>query len=521
MAAGNWISFEGRKYVVAPGERALDAMLRQGAPVKFSCRKGTCRSCMLQAASGDPGPEAVERLPQDLRELGFFLPCCATNVDQVDAKTPDLSLCTHEAVLSEKTFAAPDILVLKFELVNDTPWQAGQLIGLMNDAGDVRSYSIVSLKNDYLLEIHVRIYKDGKVSSWAADVLKTGQTVRFQGPSGDFIYNATNMADRPLVLVGTGTGAGVLFGLVRQALADGHMAPIHLYLGGRKAQDLYLGDRLNLLPADKVTIVQAASREDVGGQPARRITDVAFDEQKDLTESNLFICGAPDMVETARVRAMAAGASLDRIYADPFDAPEPYKTNEVAKLTSLKPDLELWEALGKGQKLSVILNEFYTAVYEDPQLAPFFHRVTKQRAVEKQYNFLQDILSGTKLYFGEKPFNAHHWMVISNELFDYRERLFFNVVRRYGISEKLIHRWSAIHELFRRDIVKSAARGILRDGEEVHLEGFTREKMDIASVCDGCMEEINAGDEVLMHSRTGEVFCVKCEAKDVEEEFAA
>ncbi len=511
MSSGNWIEFEGRKYVVAPGERALDAMLRQGAPVNFSCRKGTCRSCMLQAVSGDPGVAATKNLPQEYRDLGFFLSCMAEQVDHLVAQRPDLSQCAQEAVVVDKINAAPDIVILRLEPATEFTWQPGQTIGLMNSNDDVRIYSLVSGKVDYFLELHIRIYKEGAISGWV-DQLSPGDNLRFQGPTGGFFYS-DQMADRPLLLIGTGTGGGVLTGLAKDALAKGHRGPIHLYLGGRTSDDLYLSDHLKELPSDRVSVVQCASREGVTDRPAQRITEVAFNNHSDLTETEIFLCGNPDMIETARVEAMRRGANLDRLHSDPFEPPEPYKTTENQKIASIKPDPEMWEALGQGEKLTEILTEFYTALFEDPRLSPFFHRTTKQRAIEKQYSFLQDLFHGTRLFFGEKPFNSHHWMVISDELFNYRERMFFNVVRRHGIAEHLIHRWAAIHEMFRREIVKSAPRGILHNGKEVNLEGYSHETLDIGSVCDGCHEEVMQGDTVLMHIRTGEIFCERCEGK--------
>lgn len=41
-------------------------------------------------------------------------------------------------------------------------------------------------------------------------------------------------------------------------------------------------------------------------------------------------------------------------------------------------------------------------------------------------------------FFGLKPFNVHHWTIISAELFDYREALLGQFLREYGLSESLI-----------------------------------------------------------------------------------
>lgn len=203
-------------------------------------------------------------------------------------------------------------------------------------------------------------------------------------------------------------------------------------------------------------------------------------------------------------------AALERIVSDPFVSPIAYQPKDAEKLRKVAPDPELWAALGQGTRLLAILEDFYTRLYADPRLSPFFHRVTKARAVEKQYAFLQQVFTGQRSYFGEKPFNAHHWMVISDELFDHREALFFATVRAHGLSEPLIARWAAFHEMFRRELVKAAPRGHMRGGVEHDLEGYQDEVVSVGTVCDACGTEVREGAQVRMHRRTGEIFCVDC-----------
>jgi len=164
-------------------------------------------------------------------------------------------------------------------------------------------------------------------------------------------------------------------------------------------------------------------------------------------------------------------------------------------------------------KLRAILEDFYDKVYRDEHLAPFFHRVTKDHAIGKQYAFLADLFTGRHDYFGLKPFNVHHWMVISDELFDYRERLICDVMRKHGLSEEHVRRWTALHELFRREMVKSAPRGLIVDGVEHEPEKITDEKIEVATMCDGCHEEMPEGSMGRLLWRTGELFCSQRAAK--------
>lgn len=507
-----WIRFEGEIYALAQGERALDAMLRRGAPITFSCRKGTCQSCLLQVVSGDPGADAQVGLSQEQKRLGFFLPCSATAPRELVAKRPDWSLCTSEALVIDKTEPAPGVFRLRLEPATRQPWRAGQVVGLLAPDGTRRSYSVASLADeDYYLDLHIRHYPGGKVSDWVARTLGKGDIVRLQGSGGTFYYDA-DLADTPLTLVGTGTGQGAVLAVTRDALAQGHRGGVHLVLGARQADGLYLAVEAAALAARHPTlrVSLAASREACFGHPPIRATTLAF--QGDMTDQAVFLCGAPDMVEAGRVAALAHGVALKRVFSDPFDPPEPYLTTEAAKFAALRPQPELWAELGNGARLMVMLEDFYTQVYADPRLAPFFYRTTKQRSVEKQYSFLRDVFTGTRDFFGEMPFNAHHWMVISDELFDYREELFFATVRRYGVPERFLRPWAALHELFRREIVKPEPRGQILFGVERSLEGYTTESLGVASVCDGCGGEVHEGETVQMLKRTGEIFCKHCVA---------
>jgi len=176
----------------------------------------------------------------------------------------------------------------------------------------------------------------------------------------------------------------------------------------------------------------------------------------------------------------------------------------------LAPTPELWSALKEGKLLNEILSDFYSQVFEDPQLAPFFVDSTQQRAKEKQYLFMKRIFTGENCYFGERPRNAHHWMVISDELFDYREALMENTLRKHGIAEHLIKQWRAAEEVFRKQIVKDKAFGKKVGGIEIPADGYQTDTLTVGSVCDQCEKEILSGTEVTYHVRTGKTFCPDC-----------
>jgi truncated hemoglobin YjbI len=176
----------------------------------------------------------------------------------------------------------------------------------------------------------------------------------------------------------------------------------------------------------------------------------------------------------------------------------------------LKPDPELWAALGEGEGLTEVLRDFYTRVFEDERLSVFFPHVTKDWVIEKQYSFLAAIISGEKLYFGYRPRNAHAHMVISDELFDYRESMMEDCLRRYGLAEHLIRRVRAIHEVYRKQIVKAEPWPRIIRGHKLPIDGYESLELAVGTVCDGCEGVMETGDVATYHLRTGEAYCARC-----------
>lgn len=212
-------------------------------------------------------------------------------------------------------------------------------------------------------------------------------------------------------------------------------------------------------------------------------------------------------------------AEEDMVVALPGEGPQagevlvaahPQLTEEAPREPT--PDPEMWTALGEGKLLYGILKDFYSRVYDDARLAPFFKDVTRQHSIEKQYNFLYQTFTGENVYFGERPRNAHHWMVISAELFDYRNALMQTVLREHGLPEHLMKRWEAMEESYRSVIVKERAWPKIRDGQVLPLEGYESLHLDSGTLCDGCGAELNVGEAVQYHVRLGTVYCVTCAA---------
>jgi len=522
------VFFQEKSYQCRKGETVLQVFMRHGVTVPFSCGNGICHACLQRCENGHVPPKAQKGLRETLKEQGYFLTCKCIPDNDMKITLPRDSDLFNRAVVYKKELLAPDVCRLLLEPATQLYYHAGQFINIRNQHGEVRSYSLSSVpQEDYFLEIHVKRVPEGIMSHWIFDELSENDELEFQGAMGSNYY-VQGEQHQPLLLVGTGTGLSPLLGIVRDALSSGHTGPMYLYHGSRHPQGLYLQATLKELSEQYDNfhpVLCVSERTTLENYRVGRANDIALADHADLKKWRIYLCGHPEMVEGMQQAAQAAGANPLEIHADPFwslidigntclsdsdaDAAERIRCAEIRNYPD--PDLELWKGLDEGRLLSKVLVDFYDHVYEDPLLSPFFEGATKQRLIEKQYNFMCQVLTGEDVYFGERPRNAHHWMVISDELLDHREALMEASLRRFGVPEHLVRRLRAIEEIYRKDIVKDKPWKKIVFGKELPVEGFDEMIMDDATLCDSCQQEIPVGARVQYHVRLGKVYCKECQ----------
>lgn len=313
------IRYEDREYACADNQTVLDSLLEQGTAVPHGCRSGFCQSCMMQAVTGEPGALARKGLEASLQAQGYFLPCICRPRDDLTVRLPP----TREAHVPAQVVAVEHLsgAVARLRLRPALPveFRPGQYLTVYRDRLTGRSYSLAGLPSEPDLEIHVRRMAGGIVSPWLYD-LTPGAACELGGVAGDSFY-CPGKPQQPLLLVGTGTGLAPLYGILRDALAQGHSGPIRLYHGSRHAHGLYLDAQLRALTErhPNVHYVPCVSGGEMpAGTRVGRADQMALADHRDLTGWRVFLCGHPDMVRDTRKRAFLAGAAMDSIHTDPF-----------------------------------------------------------------------------------------------------------------------------------------------------------------------------------------------------------
>ncbi|HSC82652.1 MAG TPA: sulfite reductase flavoprotein subunit alpha, partial [Pseudomonas sp.] len=151
--------------------------------------------------------------------------------------------------LNPGSSGAPTFL-LRLQAPDGVQWQAGDLLEVLphNDAGQgPRDYSIASLPHDGALELLVRQERrsDGRIglaSAWLSIDAQPGEMLRARLRRNSSFHAPAD--DRPLLLIGNGSGLAGLRSLLKERIAAGRQRNWLLFGERNAAHDFYCRDEL-------------------------------------------------------------------------------------------------------------------------------------------------------------------------------------------------------------------------------------------------------------------------------------
>lgn len=301
----------GQAYPVNPGSNLLDALLEAGIAVPYSCRAGSCHACMVRCTGGEPLDNKPDALSAAQREQGWRLACQCRLVDDLTVEVFDPLRDGLPATVTSVDWPSPNVLRLRLTPERPLRYRAGQHLLLWTATGIARPYSLASLAGeDPWLEFHIDCRHSGAFSD-AARQLQAGDTLRLGELRGGALHYDPDWQQRPLLLMGAGTGLAPLYGLLREALRQDHQGNIRLMHVAAHSSEHYLAAELQALAAShpqlQIELVEAAEL------PA------ALAELRLVSrQTHALLCGQPASIETFSRRLYLAGLPRNQMYADLF-----------------------------------------------------------------------------------------------------------------------------------------------------------------------------------------------------------
>ncbi|PJE57178.1 2Fe-2S iron-sulfur cluster-binding protein [Marinomonas polaris] len=307
------------------GSTLLEAFLENQIPISYSCLSGRCGTCRCKVIEGTvSGPSAAEgRLAQH----GQFVLACQSRIETdsiIEIPEPD-EIITHPTKTVKAQIVAYDVLSndvrsLKLKINKGFDYSPGQFASLTFWREDgTRSYSMAGVTEDDLLEFHIRLVPNGRVTSKLDEHIEIGASIKLNGPLGASYLRRKN--NDPMLCVATGTGLAPILSIVRGALESGMKNDIHLVFGARTEEDLYGLDYLNCLATEYSNFQYLIALDHTKPNSTSfrgLVTDAIAAHFPELKNWRIYLAGAPAMVEAASLACTKRGADIERIYADAF-----------------------------------------------------------------------------------------------------------------------------------------------------------------------------------------------------------
>jgi len=152
--------------------------------------------------------------------------------------------------------------------------------------------------------------------------MKEKDILRIEGPYGSFFLREDS--DAPIILLASGTGFAPIKALMEHMQHKKIQRPTTLYWGGRRPADLYMNDwveaQLKVMPQlTYVPVVSNALPEDAWTGRTGFVHQAVLQDHPQLTAYQVYACGAPIVVESARADYIQkAGLLEESFFADSF-----------------------------------------------------------------------------------------------------------------------------------------------------------------------------------------------------------
>ncbi len=323
----------GHELTVEERETILEAALRHGFTLPYSCRNGACGMCKGKIVRGevDYGTYEEKALTPEERRAGKALFCQARPLGDVVIEAQEISIAKDIVIkilpcrVVKMERAAHDVMILALKLPQNErlEYLPGQYIDILLPASQRRSFSIATApRPDALLEIHVRRVPGGTFTEHVFSTMKEKDLLRFRGPLGIFFLRMESNA--PLVFVAGGTGFAPIKAILEHALATGSTRPMHLYWGARSRRDLYL-DALAASWAQQhanfryTPVLSQPHEEDQWHGRTGWVHEAVLADYPDLSAYEVYASGPPPMIEAVKTSFSAHGLAQDRLHYDSFE----------------------------------------------------------------------------------------------------------------------------------------------------------------------------------------------------------
>lgn len=323
----------GHEFNAEADETILEAALRQGIGLPYGCRNGACGKCAGKVITGETvcDEDRLRAVAKKEYESGKTLFCqaCARSDLEIEVREitrgSEIEIKTLPVRVEKMQRLTHDIMQLKLKLPETERLQflAGQYLEILLKDGKRRAFSIANAPHDdEFIELHIRHVPDGHFGDFVFDGLTEKTLMRIEGPLGSYFLREDS--DRPVILMGGGTGFAPLKGMIEHAFYTNISKPMHLFCGVRSLRDLYMDKMVKQWCSEheylKYTPVLSEPLDEDNWQGETGfVHEAVINHYPDLSGYDVYLSGPPPMVKAGMDVFYQHGLPETQIYSDSFE----------------------------------------------------------------------------------------------------------------------------------------------------------------------------------------------------------
>ncbi len=331
MSAHVQIAPSGREFFVDGNESVLEAALRAGLSLDYGCSMGGCGKCKARIVSGQVHRTRHSDFPLSAAEkdAGIMLMCCNTAVGDLVIEAfeahsaADMPQQSIEARVKSVAALADDLRLLHLQTPrsNRLRFLAGQSVSLTLPGGASATHPVASCPCDERnLEFHIRLRDGNAFSAQVFDALKGSDTVRIDGPSGEFVLDEDS--PRPLIFIAGETGFAPVKSLVEHAMALDTAEMLYLYRIGSGTGDHYLDNLCRSWndALDNLRYVPLTEDPSLPGEDAmQRALLPVLEHHPQLDHHDVYIAGPARLTNAAEFLLLQRGFPRAQLVVNTLD----------------------------------------------------------------------------------------------------------------------------------------------------------------------------------------------------------
>jgi CDP-4-dehydro-6-deoxyglucose reductase len=315
MSAHVQVKPSGREFLVDGNDSLLEAALRSGLSLDYGCSIGSCGKCKARILSGQAHRtrHSDYALTAAEKNAGVVLMCCHTALTDlvIEAReahgAADMPLQTIDTRVKSVSPLGDEVRLLHLQTPrsNRLRFLAGQSASLALPEGSSASLPVASCPcDDRNLQFHIRRRAGDAFAERVFDGLKGVDSVRVEGPRGEFVLNEAS--HRPLVFIAGESGFAPIKSLIEHAMALDAAETLHLYWIASGERGHYL-DNLCRSWSDALDNFRYTPLTAGGDLPDESVLRPVLQDHPRLTECDVYVAGPGPWANAAEFQLLEHG----------------------------------------------------------------------------------------------------------------------------------------------------------------------------------------------------------------------